>query len=261
MLATIRGGVRREHQMARNTRNRTAELEPKLAILRGRVQAMEALLAQSQIATDDGGRRKKHADARSRRELLKLAGAAAAGIGAATLVRTRDALAASQTMMTETNMVTNAPTKLSGTSPFSTTNGASVFKADATPAIGTLNGIEAIGSGTASGVAAGGGAMNGAGVLATGGGSSGPGIIAVGASGGSSYGVVATGMGLGQGVAAYGGSGGGQAIYAAAGGTGTGIEAHGGTGQNGHGIRTFGGGVGGMFSGNRAAINLQSNAT
>lgn len=208
-------GALEEGNMKTNTSDRTAELEQQVSRLMDQVAALEARVAEPRPGVSGGnkGRADGNGNPKSRRDVLKLAAAAAAGVGVATIVRPREAQAASTAVLTEATVNAQAPTQISGTTPFSvSTTSNAVFRADAAGVgNGSINGIEARGSV------------------------------------------------LGQGLAAYGGTASGQGIYAEGGVGGIGIDARGGSGSstNAHGIRAIGSGVGGLFQGTRAAVNLQ----
>src|SRR6202165_3851414 len=116
-------GALEEGNMKTNTSDRTAELETQFARLMDQVAALEARVAEPRPGASGGnkGRADGNGNPKSRRDVLKLAAAAAAGVGVATIGRPSDAQAASATMMTETTMNTNAPTVLAGQSPFAAT--------------------------------------------------------------------------------------------------------------------------------------------
>src|SRR2546421_9763692 len=128
--------------MNANTPDRTAELEERVSRLMDQVAALEARVATPRTGALRGNRGgvDGNGNPRSRRDVLKLAAAAAAGVGVATIVRPREAQAAATPVLTESTTSTQAPTQLSGGTPFTPSGTSSaIFKADAV-GVGTGSG-------------------------------------------------------------------------------------------------------------------------
>src|ERR1700694_2487528 len=188
-------GALEEGNMKTNTSDRTAELEQQVSRLMDQVAALEARVAEPRPGVSGGNKRRVEGNGnpRSRRDVLKLAAAAAAGVGVATIVRPREAQAASTAVLTEATVNAQAPTQISGTTPFSvSTTSNAVFRADAAGVgNGSINGIEARGSVLGQGLAPDGGAAPRQGVFGEGGGG---GVGICGRGGGSCAGPPAPGF-------------------------------------------------------------------
>src|SRR5947209_8507712 len=181
----------------------------------------------------------------SRRDLLKMSGAAVAGAAGLALTRSMPAAAINGDNLVignnnSTGNVATSETHLVANPGGSYSNGAALYVETSGTGVDAIFGF---GSGAGSGLEGEGGSTAGPGVRGSGGTGSGPGVRGIGGST-NGLGVSAQGTGTGAGVTATGGATGGSGVIANGGsGSGIGLEAVGGA-PNGDGIVGAASGIG-----------------